>query len=154
MFSSTTTKRLGTSSAAFGRSAAVYDRRICYAAYVLLLCCRSAVPASEQDPKTWFLLPRPEHADRLFTSATMDVNLDEFAGASLADGAASWGRAEGYYHCNMAQVQQMWQAREDFSKDLSLREVRPPPGSVWAPPTKVVSALPSNLLDVTLARHW
>jgi hypothetical protein len=99
------------------------------------------VPASEREPKTWFLLPRPEHADRLFTSATVDANLDEFAGASLVDGAASWGRAEGYYHRNMAQVQQMWQAREDFSKDLSLREVRPPAGSVGPPPTKLASAL-------------
>lgn len=85
---------------------------------------RSAVPADERDPKNWFLLPRPNYAERLYTAANLDAELDEFVVASSVDGAASWARAEGYYHRNMAQLQQLWQARQDFSKDLSLREVR------------------------------
>lgn len=82
------------------------------------------MPAVERDPKSWFLLPRPDNAEQLFATPMADSEPDDFSQMSVTEGAASWNRAEGYYHRNMAQLQQLWQARQDFSKDLSLREVR------------------------------
>eukprot|EP00897_Mesotaenium_endlicherianum_P007207 jgi/Mesen1/6514/ME000332S05520 len=91
---------------------------------------KSAIVKEERSPKSWFLQPPPRVEQLLCatSSASADVAAAPDSGqlemGHVADAcAATWHKADGYYYKNMAQVQRMWQAALDFSKDLSLREV-------------------------------